>query len=87
MVALRNRNRTRSEPQIIPLTAEVQEITATGNLTIVFNKKVIIPPIRVYSDESRMLKDNTNSTFYYEIMDVVSIKVDSGFFDAGDAEI
>ena len=35
------------EIEIVPLKANVKSISPTGNLTIVFNKPIILPPIRV----------------------------------------
>ena len=35
------------EEEIVPLKASVQSLSPTGNLTIAFNKPLILPPIRV----------------------------------------
>ena len=44
----------------IPLEANIFDITATGNLTIVFNKPIIIPPIEFYPlNETRKLSESS----------------------------
>jgi len=53
--------------EIVPLKASVYGITATGNLTIVFNKPIIVPPIRVDTNVTRLLQDSTDGTFQYDI--------------------
>ena len=41
-----------------PLIARVLSFTRTGNLTIAFNKPIIIPNIEVYNETERLLQDS-----------------------------
>ena len=41
-----------------PLIAQVLSFTRTGNLTIAFNKPIIIPNIEVYNETERLLHDS-----------------------------
>ena len=76
-----------NEEEIVPLKASVQSLSPTGNLTIAFNKPLILPPIRVddYSQvtnssatEARLLQEEVSS-YKYDIKDVVDLKIESSF--------
>jgi len=63
----------------------IYDISATGNLTIIFNKPIIIPPIKVLNYTNTItparLLESKNDTFYYDIKDVIDLTVESSFYD------
>ena len=50
-----------------------------GNLTISFNKPIILPPVRVDPLKSRLLDDDEK--LEYDIKEVIGFKVNSEFYD------
>ena len=72
-----------------------------GNLTITFNKPIILPPIRVdnmtvaeaagdvtaANTTSRLLLDKETLQFEYDISEVLAIYVESSFYDEDSQEI
>lgn len=78
----------------MPLKAFGKQISATGKLTIGFNKPIFIPPILVETLEgnstSRRLNDTADAAsqqFYYDINSVLELEVESSFYEAGSKEI
>ena len=41
--------------EAVPLKAKIYDFTPTGNLTITFNKPIILPPIEIIYDQNRRL--------------------------------
>ena len=83
---LLSQNRKVDNPNAVPLKAKVYDFTPTGNLTITFNKPIIIPPVEVESEEeTRRL---TATAFQkYSIQDVMQLSVESSYHDQDDQEI
>ena len=50
-----------------------------GNLTISFNKPIILPPVRIDPLKSRLLYDAEK--LEYDIKEVIGFKVNSEFYD------
>lgn len=84
--------------KIVPLQAAIYRISPTGNLTVVFNKPIIIPNIRIHDSKNESLLRRTRDLAYnqdgeqkeiyaYEIGEVVDIWVESDFFEQADQEI
>ena len=63
-----------------PLKAQVYDFTPTGNLTIFFNKPIILPPMEIHNVTQRKLGES----HLLKIEDVISIEVDSSFYEAED---
>lgn len=71
----------------MPLEASVLSLSPTGNLTIGFNKPIILPPIRVDNatqpqsiNETRLLQADVVSP-QYEIQDIIDLSVESSFHE------
>ena len=79
--------------ELVPLIAYVYDISATGNLTIVFNKPILIPFITMTSGpNARRLEDEDatieiNSPYYYKIEDLIELKIESDFYTDESEEI
>ena len=60
------------------LKALVTSISPTGNLTITFNKPIVVPPIRVYpvSPKRRQMQR------MFEIEEVLAIYIESDFYES-----
>ena len=81
------------------LIAYAKTLSATGNLTISFNKPIIIPPIlvdtvtvtnttRLLTDvESEADEDDDSQEYYYHIKDVIELSVESSFYEEGSNDI
>ena len=76
---------------MVPLTAKIYEISQTGNLTIQFNKPIILPKIRTTSEKidtpNRLLLSEQVDEFFYDIDDIVELKVESDFYSEEEQEI
>ena len=66
----------------------MRSLSPTGNLTIAFNKPLILPPIRVdyftqvtnsSATEARLLQEEEVRAYQYDIKDVVDLKIESSF--------
>ena len=76
------------------LIASIERFTWSGNLTIAFNKPIIVPPIQVYNATSEKETEKNRSLQIYEqdlnsddklsIKDVLTIEVDSAFLESDD---
>ena len=68
-----------------PLRARIESLSKTGNLTITFNKPIILPPIQLQpievDNESRILDSGEN---LISLKEVVNLWVDSEFYDNTD---
>lgn len=66
----------------------IYEISPTGNLTIVFNKPIVVPNIRTTSEfvpTRRLLQDElpkkeSQAGYEYDIKQVVDLKIESDFY-------
>ena len=80
----------KDKEKIIPLRATVSSLSMTGNLIIVFNKPIIIPPILVSNStesNSRLSQLNKAGDILFNIEDVIDISVASDFYVEHKAEI
>ena len=76
------------ERNVEPLRAFVYDISPTGNVTITFNKPIIVPKIVIYDNRTigfgdRMLKtdsDGVNERNYWLIEDVIELWVESDYY-------
>ena len=78
------------------LIASIERFTWSGNLTIAFNKPIIVPPIQVYNATSEKETEKNRSLQIYEqdlnsddklsIKDVLTIEVDSAFLESDDGQ-
>ena len=71
------------------MKAKIYDFTPTGNLTITFNKPIILPPIEMISDQNRRLEENSTENAFqrYQIKDVLQLSVESSYHDQDDPEI
>ena len=77
-----------------PLTAQIYDITKAGNLTIVFNKPIILPPIELFEESKRQLQevvlgrsDSPQRNRNYSLSQVLTIYLESSFYDDDSKEI
>ena len=71
------------------MKAKINDFTTTGNLTISFNKPIILPPLEIIPDETRRLEEHSTAEAFqrYSIKDVLQLSVESSYHDQGEPEI
>ena len=68
------------------MTAKIYEISPTGNLTIQFNKSIIVPKITQVNEDAqptRMLlsgREKDEEPYFYDIDNLIEMKMESDFY-------
>ena len=83
------------DKNVEPLQAYVYEVSPTGNLTITFNKPIIVPKIVIYENRTigfgeRMLisdEEELDIKDYWNIEDVIELWVESDYYSEEEEEI
>ena len=83
------------ERNVKPLRAFVYDISQTGNLTITFNKPILVPKIVIYDNRTigfgdRRLKTDSEGVDvrnYWNIEDVIELWVESDYYSEEEDEI
>ena len=80
--------------RVTQLNAYIYSITHTGNLTISFNKPIIVPNIQInrWNNQNKNLRrlDNdlgtssTQQSLQFDIQEVIDVWVESDFYEASD---
>ena len=82
-----------SDVSIEPLEAKVQSLSRTGNLTITFNKPIILPPIEIIRESTdskendRRLDAVKSADFKIPVKEIVDITIESEYYESENEEL